>query len=152
MTPPGVGDPAPDFSTRNQHGQPVGPRPSAGRVSLLFFYPFAFSGICSSELRGLNDLADDLTGCQLRAISCDPMFALRAYADAEGFGFDLLTDFWPHGQIARSYGVFDEGNGAALRGSFLVDEAGTVRWSVVNPAPAHRDLAAHVAAVTELLG
>lgn len=151
MTHPGPGDPAPEFNTRNQHGQPVGPRPSTG-AALLFFYPFAFSGVCSSELRGLRDRAEEFAGCQLRAISCDPMFALRAWSDAEGFGFDLLTDFWPHGEIARSYGVFAEDSGAPVRGSFLIDDRGVVRWSVVNPAHEHRDLDAHVAAVRDLLG
>ena len=81
------------------------------------------------------------------AISCDAMFTLRAYADAEGLPFDLLTDHWPHGEIARAYGVFDEEAGCALRGSFLLDADGLVRWSVVNGIGEARDIAAHLAAV-----
>lgn len=152
MSSPGPADPAPDFRTRNQHGQSLGPYPATGKLSLLFFYPFAFSGICSSELRGLAERSDQFAGCQVLAISCDPMFALRGYADAEGFGFDLLTDFWPHGAIARDFGVFDDGSGAALRGSFLIDDSGRVRWSVVNPIDEHRNLDDHVAAVQQLIG
>ena len=67
------------------------------------------------------------------AISCDPMFTLRAYAESERLEFALLSDFWPHGSIASQYGVFDAERGCAGRGTFVVDQAGTVRWSVVNP-------------------
>ena len=58
------------------------------------------------------------------AVSCDAMFTLRAYADAERIGFDLLTDHWPHGAIAQAYGVFDEQAGCALRGTFVLDADG----------------------------
>ena len=62
------------------------------------------------------------------AVSCDAMFTLRAFAEAEDLPFDLLSDHWPHGAIAREYGVFDDEAGCALRGSFLLDPAGTVAW------------------------
>lgn len=151
MSGPRPGQPAPGFEARNQHGELIGQPQLAGRTHLLFFYPFAFSGICSAELRGLQERSEEFTGCAMLAISCDPMFTLRAYADAEGFGFDLLSDFWPHGAIAADHGVFDPDRGAALRGSFLVDDRGTLHWSVVNPIEEHRDLDAHVVAVRELL-
>jgi len=84
------------------------------------------------------------------AVSCDPMFTQRAWAEQEGFGFDLLSDFWPHGAAAAAYGVFDEAGGNALRGSFLVDADGIVRWSVVNPRGRARDLGAYRAALAAL--
>ena len=75
------------------------------------------------------------------------MFTLRVYAETEDLPFDLLTDHWPHGAIARAYGVFDEEAGCALRGSFVLDPDGRVTWSVVNQIGEPRDIAAHLAAV-----
>ncbi|HLQ82031.1 MAG TPA: redoxin domain-containing protein, partial [Bacillota bacterium] len=63
-----------------------------------------------------------------------------------------VTDHWPHGAIARAFGVFDEESGCALRGSFVLDAEGVVRWSVVNAIGDARDMAAHVAAVSQLAG
>jgi mycoredoxin-dependent peroxiredoxin len=113
------------------------------------FYPWAFSSICTGELRSLREHWQrfDDRGVRVVAISCDAMFSLRAYADAEGLAFDLLTDHWPHGEIARAYGVFDDVAGCALRGSFLLDAAGVVRWSVVNGIGEPRDLEEHLAAL-----
>ena len=68
----------------------------------------------------------------------------------EGFEFDLLSDFWPHGDVARAYGVLDEENGLALRGSFLLDADGIVRWSVVNPRGQRRDLDGYRRALEQL--
>ena len=73
------------------------------------------------------------------AVSCDAMFSLRAYADAERIGFNLLSDHWPHGQIAKAYGVFDEGAGCALRGTFVLDAAGRMSWPQVNGIGERRD-------------
>jgi mycoredoxin-dependent peroxiredoxin len=150
---PGVGDHAPDFELRDQHGTPV--RLSAlrgAKNAVLVFYPFAFSGVCSGELRGLRDSFPEARrpDVALLAISADTMFSLRTWAEAEGFGFSLLSDFWPHGAVARSYGVFDEKRGAAIRGTFILDTAGVVRWKVINPIPAARDIADYQKALAGL--
>jgi len=146
---PGVGSTAPGFSTRNQHGQDVDLSALRGAPVLLVFYPWAFSGICTSELRSLRDDLDryDAAGARVLAVSCDPMFALRAFAESEGLAFDLLTDHWPHGAIARAYGVFDEQVGVAGRGSFLLDADGRVTWRVLNGIGEARDIAAHLNAL-----
>ena len=148
-----VGDPAPDFELRDQHGQSV--RLSASRGSeavLVVFYPWAFSGVCGGELRDLQEHRDDILGddVALLTISTDPMYALRAFADQQGFTFPMLSDFWPHGAVASAYGVFSEEVGIALRGSFLVDRDGVVRWSVVNGIPDARDLDDYRKAVAAL--
>ena len=148
-----VGDPAPDFELRDQHGQSV--RLSASRGSeavLVVFYPWAFSGVCGGELRDLQEHRDDVLGddVALLTISTDPMYALRAFADQQGFTFPMLSDFWPHGAVAAAYGVFSEEVGIALRGSFLVDRDGVVRWSVVNGIPDARDLDDYRKAVAAL--
>jgi len=140
VTVPAAGSRAPDFTTRNQYGEQVRLSEFAGRRDVvLVFYPYAFSQVCTSELAALRDRPELLAAAEFLAISCDPMFTLRAYADAQGLEFGLLTDFWPHGAIASSYGVFDADRGCALRGTFVVDTTGLVRWSVVNPVPEARD-------------
>ena len=72
------------------------------------------------------------TTCRSSPISVDHPFALKAWADAEGYDFPLLSDFWPHGAVAQAYGVFNDDGGMALRGTFLVDTAGIVRFAEVN--------------------
>jgi peroxiredoxin len=148
-----VGQEAPDFALEDQHGEVVRLSDFRGRANVLVvFYPFAFSGICSGELRELRDGLPgfEADGVQVIGVSCDPMFSLRAWAEAEGFDFPLLSDFWPHGATARAYGVFDEVAGRADRGSFLVDTGGVLRWSVVNASGQARDLAAYREAVAAL--
>lgn len=148
-----AGDVAPDFTLRNQNGRDVTLSEFAGRRAvLLVFYPFAFSGICTGEL---NEIRDDLgrfssDDVETLAISCDPMFSLRGWADREGYFFPLLSDFWPHGEVARAYGVLDESSGAARRGTFLVGRDGRIVWSLVNPLGEHRDFGGYHAALDEL--
>ncbi|MFD3399525.1 peroxiredoxin [Kribbella sp. NPDC058693] len=140
MTIPAAGSRAPDFSTRNQYGEQVRLSDFTGRRDVvLVFYPYAFSQVCTSELAALRDRPSLLAAAEFLAISCDPMFTLRAYADNQDLGFSLLTDFWPHGEIATSYGVFDAERGCALRGTFVVDRTGVIRWSVVNAIPEARN-------------
>ncbi|MBI9114315.1 redoxin domain-containing protein [Sanguibacter suaedae] len=147
-----VGDAAPGFDLVDTHGTPVHLADLRGAPVLLVFFPFAFSRTCTDELRDLRDAAADLdaAGASVLAVSCDPMFALKAWAEDEGFRFPLLSDFWPHGQVARRYGVLDETDGHALRGSFLIDAAGNLVWSTVVGRSDRRDIAAHRAALTLL--
>jgi mycoredoxin-dependent peroxiredoxin len=120
--------------------------------TLLLFYPFAFSRICGGELRELQAAIPEFEdqGIDVLAVSCDPMFALRVYAEQESFGFPLLSDFWPHGEVARAYGVFDEEKGCAGRGTFLLDRDATVRWSVVNSISEARPVSAYLEALSSL--
>lgn len=148
-----VGDEAPDFSLQDQHGVTVRLRDLRGRkAALLVFYPWAFSGVCGGELRAMQSRLDELVTDEvaLFTISTDSMYALRAFADAEGFSFPLLSDFWPHGGVSNAYGVLHLQIGIALRGSFLVDREGVVRWSVINGIPDARDIDEYVAAVDAL--
>lgn len=142
-----AGSAAPRFSLRDQHGAEVavGGKAEDGRSTLLVFYPFAFSSVCGSELATLRDAGEEFQAGDVRvvAVSCDPIHSLRRYADEEDFGFALLSDFWPHGAAARTYGVFDEARGCAGRGSFLIDPDGVLRWSLVNPISEPRPLAAY---------
>ena len=97
-------------------------------------------------MAGIRDrLAEFMTfDTEVMAISCDPMFALRAFADADGLNFPLLSDFWPHGEVSRAYDVFDERNGCPRRSSYVVDREGAIRWAVHHSMPEGRDLDEHL--------
>jgi mycoredoxin-dependent peroxiredoxin len=129
-----VGDRAPEFSLPDQDKQVVSLAELRGTPGLLVFYPFAFSGICTGELCQLRDELSTYTdaGVRVLAISTDPVFSLKAFKAQEGFDFDLLSDFWPHGTVAQAYGVFNEKAGMALRGTFLIDAEGTIAFAEVN--------------------
>jgi peroxiredoxin len=130
-----VGDAAPDFALKDQHGQPVRLSSFRGNQAVvLVFYPWAFTGVCGGELQALQAELGELDNddVALLTVSTDSMYALRVFAERDGFTYRLLSDFWPHGEVAQAYGVFHEQAGAALRGTFVIDRDGVVRWSVVN--------------------
>lgn len=138
---PALGAEAPDFELANQYGEPVTLSSFRGQNVALVFYPFAFSGICTGELCEIRDnlgMFEDSNAVVL-AVSVDSKFSLRAYAAQEGYTFDLLADFWPHGAVASAYGVFDAGSGMAQRATFIIDVDGRIRYSVVNPRGQARD-------------
>ena len=150
---PDVGTQAPDFALSDQHGVEVRLTDFRGsRNAVLIFFPFAFTRVCTGELRALREELPTLTGddTEILALSCDPMYALRVFGEQEGLSFPLLSDFWPHGAVARAYGVFDDERGCAVRGTFVIDRAGTVRWRVVNAIPDAREVGALAAALQEL--
>jgi len=155
MTPLSVGDIAPAFALSNQFGKVVTLEElTADRAALLVFYPFAFSGICTGELQEIREDLAKFQGEHVTtvAISCDPMFTLRAWDDAEAFFFPLLSDFWPHGQVARSYGVFEEKGGFATRGTFLVVPDGTIAWTLVTEPGEARDFSGFHRTLADLVG
>jgi len=122
----------PDFALRDQNNQVVRLADFRGtRAVLLVFYPFAFTGTCQSELGSVRDGSDLLAdaGVQVLTISVDTVYAHKVWAEREGYGFPLLSDFWPHGAVARDYGVLNEKTGAAVRGTFLVDADGMIRFA-----------------------
>ncbi len=127
-----AGDRAPGFALRDADRQVVDLADLRGTPVLLVFFPFAFSRLCTGELRRLRDERADYAGVRVLAVSTDPVYSLRAFRDAEGLDLPLLSDFWPHGEVARAYGVFDERAGMAVRGTFLVDGEGVVRFAEVN--------------------
>ena len=148
-----VGSEAPDFTLNDYNKQPVQLSSFRGdKPVLLVFYPFAFSGICTGELCQLRDeFADyDNKGVQVLGVSVDTPFSLKAWAEKEGYQFPLLSDFWPHGAVAQSYGVFNDTVGMALRGTFLIDVDGVVRFAEVNAPGEARDQDAWKKAVASL--
>jgi peroxiredoxin (alkyl hydroperoxide reductase subunit C) len=124
------GSPAPDFTLRDQNNQEV--RLSSHRGSrnvLLVFYPFAFTGTCQGELQAIRDNPFDPDNVQVLTVSVDTVFSHKVWAEREGFDFPLLADFWPHGEVAQAYGVFNFDRGCANRGTFIIDRTGTIRFA-----------------------
>lgn len=111
----------PDFDLVSQHGEKFTPANMPASY-LLVFYPFAFSRVCTAELRELREHLDEVRrrGVEVFGVSVDHKFALRAYAEQERLDFTLLADFWPHGEAAQRFGCFDPDAGRALRATYLV--------------------------------
>ena len=148
-----VGTLAPDFTLRDQNNRPVTLADYRGRKSvLLVFFPLAFTGNCQGELELLRDNLPrfDNDELALLTVSVGPPVTHKVWASPNGFTFPLLSDFWPHGGVAQQYGVFNETIGFAIRGSFLIDAEGVLRWSVVNGPGEARPLAAYREALAAL--
>ena len=148
-----VGDVAPDFELKDQTGQPVRLSDYRGKKHvLLVFYPLSFTGICHGEMCGIRDSIDAFRSDEVEtiAVSVDSPFVHGRWAEEEGFDFPLLADFWPHGEVARSYGVFEDALGVALRATFLINKDGEVVYSDRNPVPEARDQAQWKAALQQL--
>ena len=148
-----VGSLAPDFSLTNQFGETVTLQQFRGvKPVTLVFFPLAFSGTCTGELCELRDnlalFRDD--DVELVGISVDNKASLRAWAESEGYDFTLLADFWPHGAVAREYGVFLHEKGYANRATFVIDASGVIRSMFVTAPGQARPLASYVEALAEL--
>ena len=149
-----TGSDAPDFTLKDQNGNDVTLSSfRGGQNVVLVFYPFTFTGVCQGELCSLrDDLGDfETANAQVLAISNDSRHAQAKWAKEQGFTFPLLSDFWPHGEVSRAYGVFDEKLGAATRTTFVIDKAGTIVSVFASPnLGTPREKAAYEAALAQL--
>jgi peroxiredoxin len=137
-----VGDQAPDFELPDQDRKPVRLSSFRGQKNVVVvFYPLSFTGVCEGELCALRDEIADFSNddVQTVAISVDSTAVHAQWAKEQDYAFPLLADFWPHGAVAKAYGVFDEDLGLAVRGTFVVDQEGKVAYKVVNAIPDARD-------------
>jgi mycoredoxin-dependent peroxiredoxin len=149
-----VGQAAPDFTLTNQYGQQVTLSDYLGKKNVvLTFYPAAFTGLCTAELCTLRDRSLDFDNDDtvVIGVSCDRVPSLKMFATQEGIDYPLLSDFWPHGDVSRAYGVFMESHGISTRGTFVIDKDGILRWSVINGPGEARD-ADEIAAAVAALG
>jgi peroxiredoxin len=124
-----IGDLAPDFSLPNQFGEPVTLSQFMGvKPVVLVFYPLSFSGICTGELCEIRDNFSkfESSDAELLAISVDSKYVQKVFAEHEGYKFSVLADFWPHGQVAKDYGVFLEEHGISNRATFVIDKDGVL--------------------------
>lgn len=122
-----IGDPAPDFELTNQFGESVSLSSFKGKKPVvLVFYPLSFSGICTGELCEIRDnfAKFENENVELLAISVDSKYVQKQFAEHEGYKFSVLADFWPHGAVAKDYGVFIEEAGIANRATFVINASG----------------------------
>jgi peroxiredoxin len=130
----GTGDAAPEFDLEETHRKRVRLADYSGRRNvLLVFHPFAFTPVCTEEALDLQDNIEAFRNAETEIVfvSCDPSAARQAWKQELGAEFTFASDFWAHGATAKAYGVFNESNGAPIRGTFLIDKQGTVIWSLV---------------------
>jgi peroxiredoxin len=132
----GPGTPAPDFTLRDQTGQPVSLRDFRGKPVVLVFYPADWSPVCGDQLTLYNEVLPLLeqNRAQVLAISVDGMWCHRAFAEQRNLRFPLLSDFEPKGAVTQLFGVYDAEPGVARRALFVLDAEGIIRWSHVSPS------------------
>jgi peroxiredoxin len=148
-----AGTPAPDFTLKNQFGEEVVLSSFRGsKPVVLVFFPLAFSGICTGELCEIRDnlgvFAD--SNVELFGVSVDSHYTQRAFAESQNYDFNLLADFWPHGAVAQSYGVFLSEAGIANRATIVIDKDGVVAASFVTAPGQAREFAAYREALNAL--
>ncbi|HEY1529370.1 MAG TPA: peroxiredoxin [Galbitalea sp.] len=144
---------APDFELPNQFGEHIRLSDFLGKPVTLVFFPLAFSSTCTTELCALRDnlAMFKQNGVELIGISVDSKATLRAFADQEGYDFNLLADFWPHGAVAKEYGVFLEQKGFANRATFVIDAKGIIRAGFKTAPGEARSLDEYRAALDKVL-
>ena len=127
----GPGDPVPDFSLRRENGQPFTREDLEGKTTVLVFYPFAFSPVCTDQLQVYDGVLDDFTarGVTLYGVSCDASWSLKAFRQHLGVRIEQLSDFEPKGETSRAFGVYFEPAGMSSRALVIVGPDLLVRWS-----------------------
>lgn len=123
-----VGTKAPGFTLLNQHREPVSLDDLRGARSVIVFMPFAFTRTCEGELCQIRDEYAMFNQADARvvAITCNTLHANRVWSEQQGFQFDILSDFWPHGAVARDYETFNEAYGYAERTTYFLDADGVI--------------------------
>ena len=136
-----TGDRAPRFDLEVTHGERVTLDDFRGRSNLLLvFHPLAFTPVCEDEALDLQENLESFrnAGTEIVFVSCDASAARQAWKRELGAEYTFASDFWTHGATAKSYGVFNEENGAPIRGTFLIDTDGVVIWSLVKDTSTRR--------------
>jgi peroxiredoxin (alkyl hydroperoxide reductase subunit C) len=125
-----AGQPAPEFSLARAEGAPFTRADLEGRRTLLVFYPFAFSSVCTDQLGTYNDLLGDFAehGLTIYGVSCDAVPSQQAFKEQLGVDIEQLSDFEPKGAACRAFGVLHPG-GFPQRALVLIGPDGVVEWS-----------------------
>jgi peroxiredoxin len=131
------GSPAPEFTLKREDGSEFTRADLLDRTSVLVFYPFAFSPVCTDQLQVYEEALEDLRarGATLYAISTDASWAQRAFKDKLGVSIEQLSDFEPKGATARAFGAYFEPGGMTNRALVIVGPDGVVKWSHLADSP-----------------
>jgi peroxiredoxin len=131
-----AGTPAPSFRLARADGKSFTERDLVGRTTVLVFYPFAFSPVCSDQLQLYEALSLELAerGDALLGVSCDSTWAQSAFAQKLGVSSEQLSDFEPKGAACAAFGVLHEG-GFPQRALVITGPDAVVGWSFQAPSP-----------------
>lgn len=131
-----IGSVAPDFSLKDQHGNTVQLSNLKGKKVLLSFHPLAWTSVCSEQMKSLEAAYDQFEALNVLplGVSVDPVPSKKAWAETLGLKkLLIISDFWPHGEVARAFGIFRERDGFSERANVLIDEQGKIVWIKVYP-------------------
>ncbi|MBC7122226.1 MAG: peroxiredoxin [Pseudothermotoga sp.] len=131
-----VGSTAPDFTLKDQDGNLIQLSSLKGRKVLLSFHPLAWTSVCADQMKSLELAYEEFESLKVvpLGISVDPVPSKKAWADALGLKkLRILSDFWPHGEVAKAFGIFRDKDGFSERANVLIDEEGKVIWMKVYP-------------------
>ena len=131
-----AGEPAPEFSLARPDGRPFTRDDLLGKTTVLVFYPFAFSPVCTDQLSVYNELLDEFAakGATLYGVSCDATYSQTAFKDQLGLAIEQLSDFEPKGATCRAFGVLHP-KGFPQRALVVIGPDGVVKWSYEAPNP-----------------
>jgi len=149
----GVGDPAPDFTLKDQNDQEVTLSALRGKKVVLSFHPLAWTRVCAIQMQDLEKHREDMErlGAVALGLSVDSVPCKKAWAESLGIQETrLLADFWPHGGVARAYGIFREKNGFSERAVFIVDAEGIIRFKKIYPMREVPDIGEILTALAEV--
>jgi peroxiredoxin len=130
------GTPAPAFTLAREDGERFTEEDLQGHSTVLVFYPFAFSPVCTDQLQLYEGVLGELAeqGAKLYGVSCDSTWAQKAFKEKLGVSSEQLSDFEPKGATCAAFGVLHEG-GFPQRALIVLDPEGVVRWSYQAPSP-----------------
>jgi peroxiredoxin len=130
------GTTAPDFVLPGSPEQPVRLSSLRGKPVILAFYPADFSPVCSDQMSLYEVVRPEFDeyGAILLGLSVDGVWCHRAFAEARGVHFPLLSDFEPKGEVSRQYGAYDTSEGTSDRALCVLDRDGSVAWSYMSPS------------------
>jgi peroxiredoxin len=130
------GTPAPEFTLHRGDGSDFTRADLTGKTTVLVFYPFAFSPVCTDQLNVYHELLDEFEarGATLYGVSCDATWSQTAFREQLGVDIEQLSDFEPKGAACRAFGVYHPG-GFPQRALVIVDSDAVVKWSYQAPSP-----------------
>ena len=131
-----AGTQAPEFTLRREDGSEFTRADLLGHRTVLVFYPFAFSPVCTDQLSLYNDVLEDFgaRAVTLYGVSCDAGYSQIAFKEQLGVEIEQLSDFEPKGAACRAFGVLHPG-GFPQRALVLIEADGTIAWSYQAPTP-----------------
>ena len=125
------GTPAPEFTLKRADGSPFTREDLLGNTTVLVFYPFAFSPVCTDQLQIYEEALDELRaqGATLYGVSCDATYSQTAFKESLGVSIEQLSDFEPKGAASRAFGAYFAPGGMSNRALVIIGRDGVVSWS-----------------------